>query len=140
MAVGVSMKKLTLMANSPQLSRRERQIMDVLHAQAGATVATVQSRIADAPSDMSVRRLLHILEEKGHVKRLGKDGREVIYAPRQSKASAGLNALRHVLDTFFGGAVEEALAAHLSRNGAKLDDAQAKRIQALIDAAKNDGR
>ena len=114
--------------------------MDVLHGEGGATVAVVQSRIPDPPTDMAVRRLLHLLEEKGHVKRLGKEGREVVYAPKQSKASAGLKALRHVLDTFFGGAVDEALAAHLTGKSAKLDEAQTQRILALIETAKNDGR
>ena len=128
------------MPGAAHLSRRERQIMDVLHSEAGATVATVQQRIPDPPTDMAVRRLLHILEEKGHVKRLGKEGREVIYAAAQSKARAGLQALRHVLDTFFGGAVDEALAAHLTGKGARLSKEQSSRIQQLIDAAKAEGR
>lgn len=127
------------MSNSTQLSRRERQILDVLHAEESATVATVQAKIPDPPTDMAVRRLMHILEEKGHVKRLRKEGREVIYAPAQSKARAGLSALRHVLDTFFGGAVDEALAAHLTRKDASLTDEQAERIQQLIDEAKKQG-
>jgi len=127
------------MSNS-QLSRRERQILDVLHAEESASVATVQAKIPDPPTDMAVRRLLHILEEKGHVRRLRKEGREVIYTPAQSKARAGLQALRHVLDTFFGGAVDEALAAHLTRKDAALTDEQAGRIQQLIDAAKKEGR
>ncbi|MBK8040158.1 MAG: BlaI/MecI/CopY family transcriptional regulator [Verrucomicrobiaceae bacterium] len=128
------------MSNSTQLSRRERQILDVLHAEESATVATVQAKIPDPPTDMAVRRLMHILEEKGHVKRLRKEGREVIYAPAQSKARAGLQALRHVLDTFFGGAVDEALAAHLTPKDAALTDEQAQRIQQLIDDAKKQGR
>jgi predicted transcriptional regulator len=127
------------MSNSTQLSRRERQILDVLHAEESATVATVQAKIPDPPTDMAVRRLMHILEEEGHVKRLRKEGREVIYAPAQSKARAGLSALRHVLDTFFGGAVDEALAAHLTRKDASLTDEQAQRIQQLIDEAKKQG-
>ncbi len=114
--------------------------MDVLHAEGGATVAVVQAKIPDAPTDMAVRRLLHIMEEKGHVKRLGKEGREVVYAPKQSKASAGLKALRHVLDTFFGGAVDEALAAHLTGGKARLDEAQTERIRQLIDEARKQGR
>ena len=128
------------MSNSTQLSRRERQILDVLHAEESATVATVQAKIPDPPTDMAVRRLMHILEEKGHVKRLRKEGREVIYAAAQSKARAGLNALRHVLDTFFGGAVDEALAAHLTGKGSTLSKEQTARIQRLIDAAKKEGR
>ncbi|HYF35596.1 MAG TPA: BlaI/MecI/CopY family transcriptional regulator [Prosthecobacter sp.] len=128
------------MRDPTHLSRRERQIMDALHAAGKATVAEVQSQLPDPPTDMAVRRLMHILEEKGHVKRLGKEGREVIYAPAQSKARAGLHALRHVLDTFFGGAVDEALAAHLTRKDGALTDEQAARIQELIEAARKDGR
>lgn len=128
------------MPESTNLSRRERQIMDVLHSEAGATVAIVRSRIPDPPTDMAVRRLLHILEEKGHVKRIGKEGREVIYAAAQSKARAGLAALRHVLNTFFGGAMDEALAAHLTGKGGALTKEQSERIQKLIEAAKREGR
>lgn len=128
------------MSESAHLSRRERQILDVLHAEESATISVVRSKIPDPPTDMAVRRLMHILEEKGHVKRLGKEGREVIYAPAQSKARAGLSALRHVLNTFFGGAVDEALAAHLTRKDAALTNEQAQRIQQLIDEAKKQGR
>lgn len=128
------------MSDPAHLSRRERQIMNVLHAEGGASVTTVQAKLPDPPTDMAVRRLLHILEEKGHVKRQGKEGREVIYAPAQSKARAGLHALRQVLDTFFGGAVDEALAAHLTRKDSALSDEQASRIQQLIDDAKKQGR
>ena len=128
------------MSESAHLSRRERQILDVLHAEESATISVVRSKIHDPPTDMAVRRLMHILEEKGHVKRLGKEGREVIYAPAQSKARAGLKALRHVLNTFFGGAVDEALAAHLTRKDAALTDEQARRMQQLIDEAKKQGR
>ena len=128
------------MSDPTNLSRRERQIMNVLHEEGSATVATVQVRLPDPPTDMAVRRLMHILEEKGHVKRLRKEGREVIYAPAQSKARAGLNALKLVLDTFFGGAVDEALAAHLTRKDAALTEEQAERMQKLIDEAKREGR
>ncbi len=124
----------------PPLSRRERQILDILHAENSATVTLVRGRLPDPPTDMAVRRLLHILEEKGHVKRLGKESREVIYAPAQSKARAGLNALRHVLDTFFGGAVDEALAAHLARKDAALTREQAARMQELIEQTRKEGR
>lgn len=128
------------MSDPNSLSRRERQIMDVLHASGSATVLQVQSQLPEPPTDMAVRRLMHILEEKGHVKRLGKDGREVLYAPAQSKTKAGLKTLRHVLDTFFGGAVDEALAAHLTRKDASLTDEQAERLQQLIEEARKDGR
>lgn len=128
------------MSEPDQLSRRERQIMNVLHAEGSASVAVVQARLPDPPTDMAVRRQMHILEEKGHVKRVGKDGREVIYAPALSKSRAGLSALRQVLDTFFGGAVDEALAAHLTRKDAVLTDGQVERLQRLIDDARKEGR
>lgn len=127
-------------ADVMHLSRRERQILDVLHSEGQATVAVVRTRIPDPPTDMAVRRLMHILEEKGHVKRLGKEGREVVYSPAQSKAKAGLKALRHVLDTFFGGAVDQALAAHLTRKDADLTEELAARIQEIIDQARKEGR
>ncbi len=126
------------MPATPQLSRRERQILDALHSQGGASVATVTALIPDPPTGLAVRRLLHILEEKGHVKRQGKDGREVIYLPVQSKARAGLQALRHVLDTFFAGAVDDALAAHLTGKSVQLSEEQYTRIQGLIEAARNE--
>ncbi len=128
------------MSDSSQFSRRERQIMNVLHAEGGATVATVLTKLADPATDMTVRRLMHILEEKGHVKRLRKEGREVVYAPTQSKARAGLHAWRQMLNTFFNGAVDEALAAHFTRKDASLTDEQATRMQKLIDQAKREGR
>ncbi|TDU68052.1 putative transcriptional regulator [Prosthecobacter fusiformis] len=128
------------MSDPNNLSRRERQIMDVLHAAGSATVARVQVELPDPPTDMAVRRMMHILEEKGHAKRLGKEGREVVYAPAQSKARAGLKALRHVLDTFFGGAMDEALAAHLTGKNAALTDEQAMRLQQLIEEARKEGR
>ena len=114
--------------------------MDALHAAGSATVAEIQVGIPSPPTDMAVRRLVHILEEKGHVKRQGKRGREVIYAPAQSKARAGLKALRHVLDTFFGGAVDVALAAHLTKRGGDLTEEQAERLHELIEQARKEGR
>ena len=128
------------MPDPVHLSRRERQILDILHCEGGATVARVRSLIPDAPTDMAVRRMLHILEEKGHARRLRKEGREFIYGATQSTARTGLKALRHVIDTFFGGAVDAALAAHLTRKGARLTADQAARIQTLIDQAKQEGR
>ncbi|MGQ0633098.1 MAG: BlaI/MecI/CopY family transcriptional regulator [Planctomycetaceae bacterium] len=121
-----------------QLSRRERQIMDVIFARGGATVREIQEAIADAPSEMAVRRLLHILEEKGHLRRRMR-GRAVVYSPRQAKAKAGLNALRHVLNTFFGGAVDEALAAHLADREVVTNE-QLERMRDLIARTRKEGR
>ena len=127
------------MASIPSLSRRERQILDILYAHDGATVATVQSELPEAPTDMAVRRLLHILEEKGHVKRK-REGRGFLYQPKQPKKQAGARALQHVLDTFFEGAVDQAVATHLLRKNAQLDPDQVEKLQHLIQSAEREGR
>lgn len=113
--------------------------MDILYAADGGTVNEVQATLVDAPTDMAVRRLLHILEEKGHLKRR-KRGREFVYSPRQSKAIAGRKALNRVLETFFGGAVDDALAAHLMSTKAKVSAEQLERMQRLIDQTQKEGR
>ena len=96
------------MAEPSQLSRREREIMDILYALGGATTMEVVGAMKDPPTDKAVRRLLHILVEKGHVRRRQR-GREVVYVPKQPKKRAGLKALQHVIDTFFEGALDENL-------------------------------
>src|SRR5689334_4904319 len=100
------------MKERTQLSRRERQIMDVIFARGEATVNQVVEDIPDAPTSMAVRRMIHILEEKGHLKRR-EEGREVVYLPREAKCKAGRNAFQRVLETFFNGSLEDALSAHL---------------------------
>ena len=126
------------MPNPTHLSRRERQIMDVVFAKGEATVNQVCAEIPDAPTDMAVRRMMHILEEKGHLRRR-QAGREVVYLPVQSKARAGLNALQSVLDTFFGGSLDDALAAHLTKKEGITSD-QLARMRSLIARAKKEGR
>jgi len=126
-------------ATDQNLSRRERQIMDVVYALGEADVEAIRAQLPDAPGGMAIRRMLAILEEKGQVKRR-KEGRKFIYMPRQNQRSAGRKALDHLLDTFFGGSVEEALTAHLERPGTKLSDQQLDRLARLIHDARNDGR
>ena len=127
------------MAKAIKLSRRERQIMDILYAQDGATTMEVWRAMPDAPTDMAVRRLLHILEEKGHVRRRRR-GREFVYVPKRPKGQAGRDALRHVLDTFFGGALDDALAAHLTEKQSDVTPEQLQRIHELIEQARREGR
>lgn len=122
------------MVDLSTLSRRERQIMDILFARGEATVRQIQESLDDPPTVMAVRRMLHILEEKGHLKR-HQDGREVVYSPRESRKSAGSNALKHVLDTFFSGAIDEALAAHFARKE-EVSPEQLARLQEMIAQAK----
>lgn len=121
---------------SQELSRRERQIMDALYARGEADVQEILEDLPDAPGDMGMRKLLSILEEKGQVKRR-KIGRKFVYAPKQSRKRVGSKAFRHLLNTFFSGSVEEALAAHLGERQTDLTDEQMQRMIELIETARN---
>jgi predicted transcriptional regulator len=123
------------MVDPSTLSRRERQIMDILFARGEATVRQIQESLEDPPTVMAIRRMLQILEEKGHLKRR-QEGREVVYGPRESRKTAGSNALKHVLDTFFSGAIDEALAAHFARKE-EVTAEQLARLQEMIARAKS---
>ncbi len=121
----------------PSLSRRERQILDVVYALGRASAAEVVTRLPDAPSKTAVRTFLRILEEKGHLVH-DEEGRTYVYRPSRPRERAGAGAFRRVLDVFFGGSLEEAVAAHLGESAADLDDAQLKRLAGLIrDARKS---
>ena len=127
------------MPDPAELSRRERQIMDAVFALGEATVNRVVETIPDPPTAMAVRRMMHILEEKGYLKRR-EAGREVVYLPREAKAMAGRSAFERVLETFFGGSLEEALAAHLVARKDGVGDAERARLVALIEQARKEGR
>ena len=127
------------MSGPAELSRRERQIMDAVFALGQATVNQVVEAIPDAPTPMAVRMMMHILEEKGHLRRK-QQGREVIYSPRESRDKAGRSAFQRVLETFFGGSLEEALAAHLHSRRDSLGADERERLIELIEQAKKEGR
>lgn len=127
------------MPDPADLSRRERQIMDAVFALGEATVNKVVEAIPDAPTPMAVRRMMHILEEKGHLKRR-EEGREVVYLPRVAKEKAGRSAFQRVLETFFGGSLEEALASHLLTRKDGVGEGERARLVALIEQAKKEGR
>ncbi len=127
------------MPDPADLSRRERQIMDAVFALGEATVKQVVDSVPDAPTPMAIRRMMHILEEKGYLKR-SEAGREVVYAPRETKEKAGRNAFQRVLETFFGGSLEEALAAHLLSRKDKVSSGERNRLIALIEQARKEGR
>ena len=127
------------MPDSFDLSRRERQIMDAVFALGEATVNQVVETIPSPPTPMAVRRMMHILEEKGHLRRR-ESGREVIYLPRQTKGKAGRLAFEQVLETFFGGSLEEALAAHLHSRKDQVSADERERLIALIEQAQQEGR
>ena len=121
------------------LSRRERQIMDVLFARGEATVLQIAEGLPDPPTPMAVRRMLHILVEKGYLKRR-QEGREMVYAPREPKKRAGTNAFQNVLETFFRGSLEEALSAHLISRKEKVSEEERERLLKLIRQSREQGR
>jgi len=128
------------MADPRQLSKRERQIMDVIYARGEATVSQVIDGIPDAPMRGALRTLLRILERKGHLSHR-KQGREFIYRPTQPRGQAGRSALGRVLDVFFGGSLENAVAAHLSnpRRAARIPPEALRRLSDLIEKAMGQG-
>lgn len=115
-----------------RLSRREREIMEIVYARGAATVNELRGVLTDPPTPMAVRRMLAILVEKGHLHRAQR-GREALYSPRQSQQRAGVSAFRQVLATFFQGSVGNALATHFEKPGAKLTDEELQRLSQLID-------
>ena len=126
------------MANSVNLSRRERQIMDLLYAKGEASVLAVQAELPEAPTSMAVRRMLHILEEKGVIVRR-KEAREYIYRPKQARKRAGSKALKHVIETFFEGSLEQALATHLSDRRSKMSEDEIGQLMELIERERQQG-
>jgi predicted transcriptional regulator len=127
------------MTDSSKLTRRERQIMEVIFARGEATVNQIAEALPDPPTPMAVRRMMHILEEKGHLRRR-EQGREVVYLPKQSKEKAGRTAFEKVLETFFGGSLEEALSAHLLSRKVGVTQAERDRLVKLIEQARKEGR
>ncbi len=125
------------MTDMSAISRRERQILEILYAREEATVLEIQQQLPEAPTDMAIRRLLSILEEKGYVLRR-KRGRENLYRPRVPKRRAARNAWRAMLATFFGGDVEQALAMHLADRHVDISDEQLERLQRMIDEARRE--
>ena len=121
------------------LSRREREIMDVLFERGEGTVAEVLEAIPDPPSYSAVRATLRVLEEKGHVTHR-EDGPRYVYRPRVEPEKARRAALRHLVSTFFGGSPEEAVAALLRMSDADLGPEELERLTQRIGRAREEGR
>jgi len=121
------------------LSRRERQIMDVIYQRGSASVADVVERLPDPPGYSAVRALLRILEEKGHLKHR-KEGPRYIYVPKRSRSSAARAALQRTLDTFFDGSATQAVAALLDVSDADLSEEDLDELAKLIAKARKEGR
>jgi predicted transcriptional regulator len=124
---------------TPPLSRREREIMEVLYGAEGLTAAEVRERMADPPGYSAVRALLRILEEKGHVHHEER-GPRYVFSPVVPRAKARRTAMKALVDTFFGGSPEEAVAALIDESRATLGAAELDRLADLIDAARKAGR
>jgi predicted transcriptional regulator len=118
-----------------QLSRRERQIMQAVYKAGRATVAEIVAAVPDPPTPDAIRRLCHILQEKGHLKSKP-DGRRRIYFPTIRGSSARRDALRNVVDTFFDGSPHMLVATLLDSHRDKLSDDDILRLSRMIDEAE----
>jgi predicted transcriptional regulator len=119
----------------PNLSRREREIMDVLHRRRQATAAEIMAELEGAPSNATVRTLLRILVDKGHA-RFERDGKSYVYRPSTDPSQAGASMMRHVVTTFFDGSPAKAMAALLGHEREALSDSQLDRLEKLIAEAR----
>lgn len=127
------------MTDVPPLSRREREILEILYKADGLTAAEVRAQLTDAPGYSAVRALLRILEEKGHI-RHEVDGPRYVFWPVVSRERARRTALQSLVDTFFGGSPEEAVAALIDASRPKLGPDDLDRLARLIEAARKEGR
>jgi BlaI family transcriptional regulator, penicillinase repressor len=124
---------------SAHLSRRERQIMDILHRRGRATVAEVLSELTGEPAYSTVRAQLRVLEEKGHV-RHEEEQLRYVYLPAQSHRVASRSALKHLVDTFFQGSPEQVVEALLGKDGSGVSREELDRIAELVERAARESR
>ena len=125
--------------SSVHLSRRERQIMDILHRRGRATVAEVLSELTGEPAYSTVRAQLRVLEEKGHV-RHEEEQLRYVYLPAQSHRVASRSALKHLVDTFFQGSPEQVVEALLGKDGSGVSRDELDRIAELVERAARESR
>ena len=120
------------------LTRRERQIMDILYRRGRATAGEVMADLSGDPNYSTVRTQLRVLERKGYV-RHEEAGLRYVYIPAVPRHAARKSALRHLVDTFFDGSAEKVVGALLGGDGARVSDEELERIAALVDKARKDG-
>ena len=123
------------MAETGGLSRRERQIMDILYRQGKCSASEVREAMPHAPSYSAVRALLRILEEKGHLNHQ-EEGLKYVYTPTVARDKAKRSAVKHLLDTFFNGSPEQIMAALLDVSSTRLTRDELDRMSAMIEKAK----
>lgn len=121
------------------LSRRERQIMEILYQRGKASAAEVRESMADAPSYSAVRAMLRILEEKGHVKHQA-EGLKYVYVPSIGRDKAKRTAVKHLMETFFNGSPEHVVAALLDVSCTRLSGEELDRMADLIERARKEGK
>jgi predicted transcriptional regulator len=121
------------------LSRRERQIMDILYRLGRATAGEVMQQLSGEPSYSTVRTQLRVLEEKGHV-RHEEHGLRYVYFPTVPRSAVRQSALKHLVDTFYDGSTEKVVAALLGVEGSKLSPDELDRIAEMVDKARKGGR
>ena len=126
-------------AAATHLSRRERQIMDILYRLGSATAAEIRSNLPQPPSYSAVRALLRILEEKGHL-RHHYDGPRYVFTPIVPRPAAQKSALRQMLKTFFDGSPTQAVAALLDMSARDLSDDELEQLGKLVEQAKGEGK
>ncbi len=121
------------------LSRRERQIMNVLYRRGQATAAEVQAGLPDPPGYSAVRAMLRTLEQKGYIKH-EYAGPRYVFKPTVPRQRASRSALQQIVNTFFGGSTEQTVAALLDLSESQLSEEQFRRLTDLIKQAKTEGR
>jgi predicted transcriptional regulator len=122
-----------------QLSRRERQIMEAIYRAGQATATEVLESLPDPPSYSTIRALLRILETKGHLRHIA-DGTRYVFLPVVAPDRARRSAIQSLLETFFDGSREKAVAALLDASRSELSDTELDRISQLIENAREEGR
>jgi predicted transcriptional regulator len=126
------------MSTSP-LSRREREILDILYQRGQASAAEVKDILTDPPTYSGVRAMLRVLEEKGHIKHESR-GLKYVYSPVINRDKAKKSAVKHLLETFFSGVPEQVVAALLDVSSKKLTSAELDRMSLMIEQARKEGK
>jgi BlaI family penicillinase repressor len=127
------------MSDLRNLSRREREIMDILYRLGKASAAEVRKSMDHPPGYSAVRAMLRVLETKGHVKHL-EQGLKYVFVPAVTRERAKVSVLRHLVDTFFNGSAEQAMAALLDVSSATLTHEELDRMAQVIEKARQEGR
>src|SRR5262245_37206457 len=125
--------------NHSELTRRERQIMDILYRRTRATAGEVMQDLTGEPNYSTVRTQLRVLEEKGHVKH-EEVGLRYVYSPTVPRGTVRQSALRHLIDTFYDGSTEKVVAALLGVEGSRMSQEQLDHIAEMVEKARKAGR